>query len=150
MHSENGRLTIVGVHEVAGPLALPATVARGYVYEALIGDQQIALGSLTDVAVKRSFANIDVPGPEGKHRVFPQSSFNFFVRIARAHLTESILPHLHVLLHNVTEAPDKLQPLVPLLQQPGVRAVQIARLSGIRLETLPSEDRPQWDNLIRR
>lgn len=150
MHSENGQLSVVGVHDVPGPLILPDALARGYVYEALVGDQQVALGSLTDVGLSRSFANIDVPGPEGKHRIFLKPSFNFFVRIPKAQFTVNNLPQLNILLHELTDAPDKLLPLVPLSKQPGVQAAQVASLTGIRLEKLPPIIRPQFENLLRR
>jgi hypothetical protein len=40
----------------------------GYAYEVLLDEQQVALGSIPDVGLRRSFANRDVDGPEGKHQ----------------------------------------------------------------------------------
>src|SRR5262245_56394861 len=62
VHFENGLLSIIGMKEVLGPLAVPSAVTRGYAYEVLLDDQQIALGSLPDVGLRRAFANRDVQG----------------------------------------------------------------------------------------
>jgi hypothetical protein len=148
MHSENGVLSVVGVHEVPGALVLPTTVAHGLVYEATVDDQQVALGSLPDAGLSRSFANADVPGPEGKHRVFTRPSFNFFVRIPKAQLTTAALPKLNIVLHRVTDAPERLTALTPLARQPGIQAVEVSRLPGLALEKLTPEVRPQLERLV--
>ena len=84
VHVENGHLSVVGVKEVPGPLAMPSAVIRGYAYEALLNDQQIALGSVPDVGVRRAFANSDVEGPQGKHYFINVPTFDFIVRIRKA------------------------------------------------------------------
>jgi hypothetical protein len=86
----------VGIHEVAGPLTIPDAVIHGYVYEVLLGDRRVSLGSIPDVGGRRAFANADVPGPEGKHRFFPQAAFDFFVRIPKAELRSEMLPQMHI------------------------------------------------------
>jgi hypothetical protein len=144
----NGRLSIIGLKEVPGPLAAPSAVIQGHVYEVLIGDQQIALGSIPDVGVRRAFANRDVPDPQGKHRFIHETSFEFFARIPKVHATTENLPKMTVVLHNVREAPDRLVPATAVQQQPGVDAVEVARLSGIILAQVPAAVRVQLERIV--
>jgi hypothetical protein len=86
----------------------------------LLDDQQIALGSIPDVGLRRAFANRDVPGPEGKHRFIQVPAFDFFVRIPKAHVSDANLPKLTIVLHNVRQAPDRLVPATALQRQSGI------------------------------
>jgi hypothetical protein len=148
-HVENGRLSVVSAKEVAGPLTMPSAVIRGHAYEVLIGDQQIALGSLPDVGVRRAFANRDVPGPEGKHHFFQTPAFDFFARIPRAHVTADNLQRMTVVLHNVHEAPDRLVPGLSLHRQSGVVTTEVARFASLGLEQLPAAARPPFERILR-
>jgi hypothetical protein len=149
VHSENGVLSITGVHEVAGPLALPGTVADGLVYEAMVGDQQVGLGPVTDAGLSRSFANANVPGPERYHRLTQRTSFDFFVRVPKAQLTAAAMPKLNIALHRVGNAPDRLTPGVSLLKQTGgLQVTEVSRLPGIALEKLAPEIRPQFEKML--
>jgi hypothetical protein len=148
IHFEDGRLSVIGAKSVPGPLTHPTAVIQGYIYEVLIGDQQIAVGSLPDVGVRRAFANRDVPGPEGKHRFIQVPDFDFFVRVARAHVTAEDLPKMDIILHSVRVAPDRLIPALGMQKQPAVEATEIARLSGIILESTPLVVRTQLEGII--
>ena len=149
VHVENGQLSVIGVKPVPGPLLMPSAVTRGYVYEVLLGEQQVALGSLPDVGLRRAFANSDVPGPQGKHYFINVPAFDFFVRIPKGHFLTANLPKLNIVLHKVEDAPDRLTSLAPLQKQPGVKTVEAGRLAGIKLEQLPSTVRPQLEQILR-
>jgi hypothetical protein len=144
----NGRLSVIGLKEVPGPLSIPSAVIQGHVYEVLIGDQQIALGSIPDVGVRRAFANRDVPDPQGKHRFIQETSFEFFARIPKVLATKENLPKMTVVLHNVRQAPDRLVPATAVQHQPGVEAVEVARLSGIIPDQVPAAVRVQLDRIV--
>ncbi len=146
LHAEGGRLSIVGIHEVAGPLKIPDAIIHGYVYEVLLGDRRVSLGSIPDVGRRRAFANADVPGPEGKHRYFPQAAFDFFVRIPKAELRPERLAQTHIVLYRVDAAPDRLSER-PLARHAGVEAVEIARLPGIIRDELPPQVREQLERI---
>jgi hypothetical protein len=148
VHSENGVLSVTGVHEVAGPLALPSTVPNGLVYEALLGGQQVGLGAATDAGLSRSFANANVTGPERYHRLTQRTSFDFFVRVPRAQLTTAAMPNLNIVLHRVSNAPDRLAPGVALQKQANIQVAEVSRLPGIALEKLAPGVRPQFDKLL--
>jgi hypothetical protein len=148
VHHENGKLSVIGMKEVPGPLALPSAVTRGYAYEVLIDDQQVALGSVPDVGLRRAFANRDVTGPQGKHYFVDVPSFDFFVRIPKGYVLSANLPKLNIVLHNVQDAPDRFTTLAPLAKQPGVVTVEAGRLAGIKLEQLPQVVRPQFEQIL--
>jgi hypothetical protein len=148
IHVASGQLSVTGVSEVPGPLAVPTAVINGPVYEVLLGDEQIALGSLPDVGVRRAFANRDVPGPEGKHRFVQVPTFDFFARIPKAQVSEQNLAKLTIVLHNVMQAPDRLVAATALQKQSGVETTEVARLSGLSLEQLPAAARPQFEKIL--
>lgn len=149
IHSARGQLSVVGAREVPGPLTIPSAVINGLAYEVLLDDQQIALGSLPDVGLRRAFANADVSGPEGKHRFIQVPAFDFFVRIPKADVSDANLPKLNIVLHNVQQAPDRLVPGMALQRQSGVETTEVARLSGISLERLPAEARPLFEKILK-
>jgi hypothetical protein len=148
VHFDKGHLSIVGVKRVPGPLALPSALIRGYVYEVILDDQQIGLGSLPDVGVQRAFANRDVEGPQGKHHFAKLPTFNFFVRVPAGYVVRTNMPRLQVMLHNVEDAPDRLASLAPLGRQPGVKTSEVGRLAGIKLEQLSPTVRPELERIL--
>jgi hypothetical protein len=148
VHFENGRLSVIGAKEVAGPLMPPSAVIQGHAYEVLIGERQVALGSLPDVGVRRAFANRDVPDPQSKHFFLDVPTFDFFVRVPKALVTADDLPKMNIILHNVRHSPDRLAPALPLRTQPGVEAEEVARLSGVELERAPEAVRSQLERII--
>jgi hypothetical protein len=148
VRSENGKLSIVGAKQVEGALALPSAVIHGYVYEVLVDDQQISLGSIPDAGVMRAFANRDVPGPQGKHHFATVPSFDFAVRVPGGQLVTANLPKLNIVLHRVDEAPDRLTSLAPLSKQPGVKLQEVGRLAGIKLEQVEPATRPELQRIV--
>ena len=148
VHVDNGQLSVIGVKHVPGPLALPSALIRGYVYEVLLDEQQVGVGSLPDVRVQRAFANRDVEGPQGKHHFAKLATFDFSVRIPASYVVTANLPKLTVVLHNVQEAPDRLTSLAPLGRQPGVKTAEVGRLTGIKMEELSSNVRSQFERIL--
>jgi hypothetical protein len=146
---QNGQLSVTGVKQVPGPLEIPSAVIRGHAYEVLLNEQQIALGSIPDIGVRRSFANRNVEGPEGKHHFAPISTGEFSVRIPMNYVSTANLPKLTIVLHDVREAPDRFTNLLPLHRQSGVNTVEVSRLTGIRLEQLSPAVRPNFEEILR-
>ena len=148
VHVENGKLSVTGAKHVAGPLAMPSAVIHGYAYEVLLNDQQVALGSLPDVGLRRAFANRDVPDPQGKHFLVEVPTFDFTVRVPNGHFVTANLPKLNIVLHNVTEAPDRFTSLAPLAKQAGVKTTEVGRLTGINVEQLSPNVRPALQQIL--
>jgi hypothetical protein len=144
----NGQLSVIDLKEVPGPLAMPSGITRGYVYEVLLDEQQVALGSIPDLGVRRSFANRDVPGPEGKHHFAKLSTTEFFVRIPKGYVSTANLPKLTIVLQDIRDAPHRLTSLAPFQRQPGVNAVEVSRLAGLRLEQLSPTVRPLLEQIV--
>lgn len=149
VHVENGKLSITGLKQVSGPLAMPGAVIRGYAYEVLLDDQQVALGSVPDVGVRRAFANRDVPDPQGKHFLIEVPTFDFAARIPKNYFVTANLPKLNIVLHKVEDAPDRFTSLTPLQRQPGVKTTEVGRLAGIKLEELSPAVRPTLQEVLR-
>ena len=148
VHYDNGKLSVIGVKRVPGPLGMPSGLIRGYVYEVLLNDQEIGLGSLPDVGVQRAFANSTVEGPQGKHHFAKLPTFDFFVRIPASYVSTENLPKLQLVLHNVEDAPDRLTNLAPLGTQPGVKTAEVGRLAGIQLDQLSPTVRRELELIL--
>jgi len=148
VHVDNGKLSIISAKPVPGPLAMPSAVIHGYAYEVILNDQQVALGSVPDVGVRRAFANRDVPDPQGKHFLINVPTFDFSVRIPNGHFVTANLPKLNIVLHNVAEAPDRFTSLAPLEKQPGVKTTEVGRLAGINLEQLSPNVRSSLQQIL--
>jgi hypothetical protein len=148
VHFEDGRLSIIDAKDVPGPLINPNAVIQGYAYEVLIGDRQISLGSIPDVGVRRAFANRDVPGPHGRHRFVEVPAFDFFVRIPKVQLTAENLSKMDIVLHDVSAAPDRIAPELPMSKQPSLETAEVARISGLRLESMPAVVRSHLERII--
>ena len=148
VHVDNGKLSVTSAKQVPGPLAMPSAVIHGYAYEVILNNQQVALGSVPDVGVRRAFANQDVPDPQGKHFLINVPTFDFSVRIPNGHFVTANLPKLNIVLHNVTEAPDRFTSLAPLAKQPGVKTTEAGRLAGINLEQLSPNVRPSLEQIL--
>lgn len=148
LHVEDGKLSVVGAHEVEGPLTIPTAVIQGHAYEVLAGDRRISLGSIPDTVGRHAFANANVAGPQSKHYFIPETTFNFFARIPKAEMRPEVLPEMSVVLHRVGTAPDKLS-AVRLAKHPGVETVELARLPGLTLDQLPQQVRPQFERILK-
>jgi hypothetical protein len=149
IHMEKGKLSVTDVKEVSGPLISRQTVNPGYNYEVLTGNQLITLGFLPDVGVRRSFANRDVTGREGKHHITILPSFDFFVRVPRNQISERKLPQMTIAVHEVKQIPDRLLERVPLSDQSGVTSNEIGRLVGIRLDEVPKTVSTQLERIMK-
>src|SRR5262249_26210537 len=97
----------------------------------------------------RSFANRDVPGPEGKHHFARLATIDFMVRIPKGYVSRENLSRLNIVLHNVRDAPDRLTTLVPLHKQAGVETEEVGRLSGLVVEQMPPSIRSEFEQVLR-
>ena len=150
VHNENGKLTVVGAREVEGPLASPDTLPVGLVWEVAVGQQRISLGSLPDAGVLRSFANRDVPGPEGHHGFQEVSAFDFQVRIPRQALAATEPSNLRINLYRLRRALERRVSTEPLGQQLGENELAVvARLDGLRADRIADPARVDVARVLR-
>ncbi len=149
IHAENGTLTVVGAREVEGPLDVPGTLITGMVYEVAAADQRISMGSLPDVGILRSFANRDVPDPEGKHGFQQVTAFDFNVRIPRRNLTPTVLPHLRISLYRLRQAPKHPIGRETLRQQLSEEELSdVARLDGLPADKVAGPARAELERVL--
>jgi hypothetical protein len=147
---EEGKLSVTDVKEVPGLFIDTKTVSPGVNYEVLTDGQPIALGFLPDVGVSRSFANIDVPGREGKHNITILPSFDFFVRVPKNQISEKTLPKMTISVQEVKLTPDILLKEIPLTKQTGLVSTEIGSLVGIKLDEVPKEVSSQLERIIKK
>ena len=57
LHNDGGTLSVVGAKEVSGPLTIPDYVSTGLIYEVLVENRRIGLGSLPGPNVRRAAHN---------------------------------------------------------------------------------------------
>jgi len=149
IHVDSGKLSVTDIKSIQGPLIVSTAIIPGHVFEVLVRDESIIRGSLPDVGVRRSFANIDVPAPENRHHITILPNFDFFVRVPKNYVTREALPQFTIKLHKVQETPDQLTRAVPLIKHSGVLSTEIGHLDGIRLDELPELARPRLERILR-
>lgn len=149
IHVENGKLSVTDIREVPGPLATPRAIIPGHFYEVMVGDKSIALGFLPDLGIRRSFANLDVPGPARLDRITTVPSYDFFARIPKSQISAKTLPQLNLVVHKVQQVPEQLIKSVPLLKHTGFKSTEVGRLVGINLKKLPKEVRPRLQRILK-
>lgn len=149
IHMEEGKLSVIDAKEVPGPFIDTKAVSPGYNYEVLTDNQPITFGFLPDVGVRRSFANIDVAGREGRHHITTLSSFDFFVRVPKSQISKKTLPKMTITVQEVKQTPDTLLKEVPLTKQTGLVSTEIGRLAGIKLDEVPKKVSSQLERIMK-
>jgi hypothetical protein len=100
---ENGQMSVIDGHEVAGPLAEPTALPGSYAYEVTLGSQRLHAGSLPDLNVVRSFPNPNGPPAEQTHHTYEVPIYEFNVRVPSAAISASTLPQTEIALYRVKE-----------------------------------------------
>ena len=149
LHFEGGRLRLVGVREVAGPLTIPDYVGTGLAYEVLAGERRIGVGSLPDLNVRRGFTNIDQAEAALGHNPTVLDSYDFDVRVPRSELNVESLPSIVINLHQIDAAPLERLGRHTLSEQLGEAAKTIASLQGIRQRDMATSARTDLDAILR-
>lgn len=129
---ENGQMSVIDSHEVAGPLAEPTMLPGSYAYEVTAGSERLHAGSLPDLNVVRSFPNPSGPPMEQTHHTYEVSTYEFNVRIPRASVTASTLPRTEIALYRVKEPVEhKAMGTVAIADANERELREVARLKGI-------------------
>ncbi len=107
VHVEDGRMTIVDSHLVAGPLAETTAFQAGFAYEVLAGDRRLHAGSIPDLGTFRSFAVPKGKGVQSGHHTYRLSTYEFDARVSLANLRDVDLSKVSVALYRVKQ-PDQV------------------------------------------
>jgi hypothetical protein len=137
---ENNQMSIIGARAVEGPLLMPNELHSGFAYEVAVGGKRIGVDTIPDLGESRSF-----PDPEGRpemqgHHIEVETSYEFSIRVPRNQMSFAALPRMQIVLYRVKER----TPVMPigagaLSAQFSRELREIARLSGVRVASLPAE-----------
>jgi hypothetical protein len=148
LHFEGGRLSIVGVREVPGPLVVPDYVGTGLSYEVLAEGRRIGLGSLPDANSRRAFTNIDQKEAALGHNPTELDSYDFDVRVPRSELSPERLPQTQIHLHQIAAAPSAPLGPEPLRAQLPEVVKTVASLSSIDLGQVEPSARAELARIL--
>jgi hypothetical protein len=132
-----GNVSIVGARAVAGPLVDRPKLHGDLAYEVTLGSKRVALGSVPDIGVRRSFPNPDGPPEQRGHFISEVPSYEIAVRVPASEVTVASLPRVQIKLYRIKEElPQKeIQP-GPIGPQFQRELREVATVKGLRLDTL--------------
>ena len=142
-------MSLIQAHKVDGPLIIEDRIDGNLAYEVILSSKRIALGSIMDVGVLRSFPNpYGVPGQEG-HFFVELPSYEFDVRIPAKDLSISLLPNVEIRLYEVKTPISKIIDEKSLGDQFRNELNEVSRLKGINIKTLSQRSQTEIYNLFR-
>lgn len=132
-----GVASVVGAHVVPGEMPAPERLDYGLAYEVRIGDRRVAVGSVPDVGMRRSYPDPDRrPGMEG-HHLQELDVIEVNLRLPQREFTAAALGKLNVQMFRMKgQAPAQALTPAPLMQQFPQLLRPAAELRGIKLEAL--------------
>ena len=146
---EDGQMSLVEARKVDGPLLIENDIDSNLVYEAALPSKRIALGSIMDVGVNRSYPNPEgVPGQEG-HFFIELPSFEFDARIPVKELSPRDLPKVEIAVYRVKGPVKKSVGQKSLALEFGNELREVARLKGISLKSLPQKSQAEIRKIIK-
>jgi hypothetical protein len=146
---EDGQMSLVEARKVDGPLLIENDIDSNLVYEAALQSKRIALGSIVDVGVNRSYPNPEgVPGQEG-HFFIELPSFEFDARIPAKELSARDLPKVEIAVYRVKGPVKKSVGQKSLALEVGNELREVARLKGISLTALPQKSQAEIRKILK-
>lgn len=133
----NGVASVISAHVVPGVLPAPERLDFGLAYEISVGSRRVAVGTVPDVGMRRSY-----PDPQGRagmsgHHLQELESIEVNLRLPQREFSQTNLSKLHVQLFRMKSQP----PAVPitaasLAEQFGDHLRPAAELRGVDLKLL--------------
>jgi hypothetical protein len=146
---QDGQMSLLEVRKVDGPLLMENEIDSKLVYEAALPSKRIALGSIIDVGVNRSYPNPEgVPGQEG-HFFIDLPSFEFDARIPAKGLSSRDLPKVEIAVYRVKGPVRKTAGEKSLAVDLGNELREVARLKGISLKSLPQKSQTEIRKILK-
>ena len=136
----DGVARVIGIRVVPGALPEPERLHHGLAYEVRLGDRRVAVGSVPDVGMRRSFPDpAGRPGQEG-HHLTELRTIEVNLRLPHEALKAASLARLQVELYRMKgQAPDRPLTAAPLPEQFPEMLRPVAALQGIRAGDLSEE-----------
>ncbi len=150
LHVEKGKMSLNQARKVDGPLLIEEDRIDGdLAYEVILSSKRIALGSIMDVGVIRSYPNpYGVPDQEG-HFFVELPSYQFDVRIPAKDLSISLLPQVEIILYEVKSPINNIISAKSLADQFRNEIREVTRLKGINIQALSKQSQTEIYNLFR-
>lgn len=132
-----GQVSVIDVHAVPGVAPAPERLDYGLVYEVRNGNRRVAIGSVPDVGMRRSYPDPQGrPGQEG-HHLQELESIEVNLRLPQREFSAAALPKLNVQLFRMKSQPATLAVAsVPLAEQFPDVLRPVAELRGIDVKQL--------------
>jgi hypothetical protein len=144
------RVSVAGATAVEGPLVPDSKLDGDLVYEARLGDRRVAVGSVPDAGVRRSFP---APGGPPEMRVHHEEELPVYevaVRVPASEVALADLPKLEVALFRPKEElPRGPLEARPLAEQFSRQLREVGRLKGIRADKLEAPAQAQLRKALR-
>ncbi len=148
---QGDQVEVVGAWSVEGPLVSPEKLHAGLAYEVAVGDKQVAMGSIPDAGVRRSFPPSEPEGEMKGHHIEEVPSYEFPVRIPQPGLYARSLPKLRITVYRIKgEVPAEPVSGAPLIRQYAEQLRPVAELKGLRLKDLPDDVQEQLKKALER
>lgn len=129
---DNGQMSVIDSHEVAGPLAEASALTGTHAYEVTLEGERLHAGSLPDLNVVRSFPNPEGPPQERTHHTYELPTYEFNVRVPSEELTSKALPNVEIALYRVKEPVTQVVPgKISLAAAHNQELREVARMKGI-------------------
>jgi hypothetical protein len=139
----DGQISVVEARKVEND------IDSNLVYEAALQSKRIALGSIIDVGVNRSYPNPEgIPGQEG-HFFIDLPSFEFDARIPVKELSSRDLPKVEIAVYRVKGPAKKSVGEKSLALEFGNELREVARLKGISLKALPQKSQAEIRKIVK-
>lgn len=145
------QVEVVGAWSVDGPLVSPEKLHAGLAYEVAVGDKQVAMGSIPDAGVRRSFPPPEPGGEMKGHHIEELPSYEFPVRIPQQDVSARSFPMMRITVYRIKgEVPEEPVSGAPLARQYAETLRPVAELKGIRLKDLPDDVQEQLKKALER
>jgi len=146
---EDEQMSLVEARKVEGPLLMENEINSNFVYEAVLPSKRLALGSIIDVGVNRSFPNPEgVQGQEG-HFFIELPSFEFNARIPAEELSLPDLPKVEIAVYRVKSPVKESVREKSLAREFGNELREVAKLKGISLKALPKKSQAEIRKVLK-
>lgn len=139
---DDGALSIVDSHLVAGPLAQTETLQGGHAYEVTANGRVLHVGSIPDLGTFRSFAHPNGTLEQRRHHSYQLSTYEFEARVALSDLRGIDPAGLVIALYRVKQpdgagAPTFALDLQSFSRKREQQLREIGRVIGIPRSALP-------------
>ena len=133
----NGVASVISAHVVPGVLPAPERLDFGLAYEISVGSRRVAVGTVPDVGMRRSYPDPQGRAGMGGHHLQELESIEVNLRLPQREFSQTNLSKLHVQMFRMKSQPPAVPiTAAPLVEQFGDHLRPAAELRGVDLKLL--------------